>query len=86
VQPVSSQLLLRTFSAAADSLGVIDTSIDLQEFDEAYASAPTSIGEVSDGTYNVRVTDVSLLRSRAGNPMLVWDLRILGPRVRGPPA
>jgi len=62
---------------------MIDTSIDLQEFDEAFASAPTSLGELTDGTYTARVTDVSLLLSKAGNPMLVWDLRILGPEFAG---
>jgi hypothetical protein len=62
---------------------MIDTSIDLQEFDTAFESASSPNGEVPDGTYTARICDVSLLRSKAGNPMLVWDLRILGPESQG---
>ncbi len=62
---------------------MIDTTIDLHEFDEAFANAPSEVGEVPDGSYTVRITDVSLSRSKAGNPMLVWDLRILGPESQG---
>ena len=62
---------------------MIDTSIDLQEFDTAFESASAPNGEVPDGTYTARICDVSLLRSKAGNPMLVWDLRILGPESQG---
>ncbi len=62
---------------------MIDTSIDLQEFDTAFETAPTLAGEVPDGTYTARIADVSLLRSKAGNPMLVWDLRILSPEAEG---
>lgn len=62
---------------------MIDTSIDLQEFDEAFATPPIDMGEVADGTYTARISDVSLLRSKAGNPMVVWDLRIIGPESQG---
>lgn len=61
---------------------MIDTSIDLQEFDDVFASNGET-AEVADGDYTARIHDVSLTRSKAGNPMLVWDLKILGPEFQG---
>lgn len=64
--------------------------VDLSAFDEDYARATTiAFGDapgddVPDGSYDVRVEDVSLSRTtNTANPMLIWKLRILGPKCEG---
>ena len=61
------------------------TPIDLTSFDEEYASAPVEDrSEPPDGKYQVNVEKVELTRSKEkGDPMLKWQLRILGPSQQG---
>jgi hypothetical protein len=56
------------------------TSDELAELDEQFSE--TSYDDIEgppDGRYIVRVVSVKLTRSRAGHPMLRWELEILGP-------
>jgi hypothetical protein len=57
---------------------------DLSQWQRDYETAPAerdkSQTEVPDGKYQVRVTRVELKDSKQGNPMLEWELDILGPR------
>jgi hypothetical protein len=58
---------------------------DLSQFDDAYKTAqiaPNGFDPVPDGKYQVNVDKVELTRSRAGNPVLKWQLKILGPTCR----
>lgn len=61
--------------------------IDLSEMDADFADAAVEdneFGDVPDGKYRVIVDKVELKRSKAaGNPMLAWALRILGPHYVG---
>ena len=66
----------------------LDGPIDLTCFDDEYQKAEVRYGDappdpVPDGYYEVRVEETRLKKTpRTGNPMLVWKLRILGPRCR----
>lgn len=54
-----------------------DDSLNLYQFDEAFATAPAEDEEVPDGKYEVNVEKVEITRSQKGNPMLKWTLRII---------
>ena len=58
----------------------VDTT-ELTELDDEYIQVPDiKDDDVPDGTYQVRVNKVALVRSKtSGVPMLKWDLIILGP-------
>lgn len=61
---------------------------DLSKWEDAYATAPaerenTGGAEVPDGKYQARVSRVELKASKQGNPMLEWELDIIGPRCAG---
>ena len=60
---------------------------DLSRWENDYASAPAERDnasvEVPDGKYQVRVARVELKESKQGNPMLEWELDIIGPRSAG---
>lgn len=54
---------------------------NLAEMDEAFNEAEVQLderSEVPDGTYQVAVDKVELTHSKSGNPMLKWELRIVG--------
>lgn len=56
--------------------------MDLSKYDKMYDNANAPVGgfdPVPDGTYQVRVEKAQLLRSKAGNPMLKWEMVILAP-------
>ena len=58
--------------------GAPPTPVDLAEFDDAYDRAePASPSEVPDGRHQVRTNEVRLGRSRAGAPMITYDLVVL---------
>ena len=62
------------------------TDADLAGFDDEYEAYDVSNSEfepVPDGRYQVRVETVEITRSRAGDPMLKWMLRIVGPTHQG---
>lgn len=62
------------------------TAADLATFDADYEGAPIEDSDfepLPDGRYQVLVERVELLRSRAGNSMLKWTLRVLGPQCQG---
>jgi hypothetical protein len=62
------------------------SATDLATFDEEFEGAPVEDSDfepLPDGKYQVTVERVELLRSRAGNPMLKWTLRVLGPQHKG---
>lgn len=62
------------------------SATDLATFDEEFEGAPvedSGFEPLPDGKYQVAVERVELLRSRAGNPMLKWTLRVLGPQCQG---
>ena len=58
-------------------------NVDLSEWDEEYEAAPieeNKFDDVPDGKYQVSIEKVEITRSQAsGNPMLKWQLRVLGP-------
>lgn len=61
-----------------------DSDMDLSGYDDDFAAAPdpTDNGgsdKIADGKYNVTVIKMICKRSKAGNPMLEWTLRIDGP-------
>ena len=59
---------------------------DLAQWDDDYAAAevqPNQFDDVPDGKYQARVEKVELSRTQAGDPMLKWQLRILGPQHAG---
>ena len=64
-----------------------NNDIDLSQWDEDYESAPieeNKFDDVPDGKYQVSVEKVELARAQtSGNPMLKWQLRILGPNHAG---
>jgi len=61
--------------------------IDLADFDDAFAEAdcePAGDSDLlPDGRYRVVVEKAELEVSRANNKMLVWQMRVLGPRYAG---
>ena len=61
--------------------------IDLADFDDAFAEADCEpAGDTDllpDGRYRVVVEKVDLEVSQANNKMLVWQMRVLGPRYAG---
>ena len=61
--------------------------IDLADFDDAFAEAdcdPDGDADLlPDGRYRVVVEKAELEVSRANNKMLVWQMRVLGPRYAG---
>jgi hypothetical protein len=60
--------------------------LDLERFDDEFAQAPAAESRegVPDGKYEVLVDRVEITTAKSsGNPMLVWTLRILGPRMAG---
>ncbi|MFB3882438.1 MAG: DUF669 domain-containing protein [Armatimonadota bacterium] len=62
------------------------SATDLATFDGEFEGAPVEDSEfepLPDGKYQVSVERVELLRSKAGNPMLKWTLRVLGPQCQG---
>ena len=60
---------------------------DLAQYDDDFSEAPVeekSFEEPPDGKYQVLVDKVELTRSKtSNNPMLKWQLRILGPQCAG---
>lgn len=61
-----------------------DASIDLAQFDEAYASAPAEEEDIPDGKYDVVVDKVDITKSRSsGAAMLKWTLRVTDPDYAG---
>jgi len=63
----------------------VDTT-DLAHWDEEYAATevePNQFDDVPDGKYQVKVEKVELARTQNGDPMLKWQLRVLGPQHRG---
>ena len=64
-----------------------NNDIDLSVWDEDYEAAPIEenrFDDAPDGKYQVSVEKVEIARSQAsGNPMLKWQLRILGPSCQG---
>lgn len=71
-------------SAAHASFNAAD--LDLARFDEEFKEAPVEerkFEPVPDGKYQVNIEKVELAQSQAGNPMLKWTLRILGPKCAG---
>lgn len=61
--------------------------IDLADFDDAFAEADCEPADdadlLPDGRYRVVVEKAELEVSRADNKMLVWQMRVLGPRYAG---
>ncbi len=52
--------------------------IDLSAFDNDYEAAEASeFKEVPDGKYQVSISKAQVAESRAGNPMLKWDLLVI---------
>jgi len=64
-----------------------DNVFDLEQYDEDFASAEPDLGgdtvELPDGRYQMVVEKADLQRSNKDNPMLVWRMRVLGPRYAG---
>ena len=58
---------------------------DLERFDQDFASAPIEDrgSSVPDGHYQANVEKVEIATSKAGNKMLKWGLRIIGPSSAG---
>jgi hypothetical protein len=62
------------------------SATDLATFDAEFEGAPmedSGFEPLPDGKYQVTVERVELVRSRAGNAMLRWTLRVLGPQCQG---
>lgn len=64
-----------------------NVTVDLAQFDDDYAQAECDLGGeatgLPDGRYQMLVNRVELQHSGKGNPMLVWRMRVLGPRYAG---
>lgn len=64
-----------------------ENGIDLSQWDEDYESAPieeNKFDDVPDGKFQVSIEKVELARAQSsGNPMLKWQLRVLGPNNAG---
>lgn len=60
---------------------------DLEQFDDDFDSAECDFGgeavDLPDGKYQMIVERAELQRSSKDNPMLVWRMRVLGPRYAG---
>ena len=60
---------------------------DLEQFDEDFESAEYDENDASDGLpdgrYQMIVESAKLERSKAGNAMLLWQMRVMGPRHSG---
>ena len=58
-------------------------AFDLSELDQAYSQAEMEdreFDEVDDGKYQTKIARVEIARAKkSGNPMLKWELKILGP-------
>lgn len=55
--------------------------LNLADMDDAFSEAEVQLDDhspVPDGTYQVSVDKVELTKSKSGNPMLKWELRIIG--------
>lgn len=68
--------------------GGVGDEIDLSQFDDDcdWENTPDpepSYGQVPNGKYQVRVEKIYLATSSSGNPMLKWQLHILGPKMAG---
>jgi len=61
--------------------------VDLAHLNDEFAQTPLEEREnepVPDGKYQVKVEKVEVTRAKvSGNPLLKWQLRILGPRFKG---
>jgi hypothetical protein len=72
---------------SSDEHGALEVSAtDLATFDTEFEGAPIENSDfepIPDGRYQVVVERVELLRSKAGNAMLKWTLRVLGPQYQG---
>jgi hypothetical protein len=64
-----------------------DSIFDLEQYDEEFASADPDMGgeavDLPDGKYQMVVERAELQRSSKDNPMLVWRMRVTGPRYAG---
>jgi len=64
-----------------------DNVFDLEQFDDNYATAKPDFGgegvDLPDGKYQMIVEKAELQKSTKGNAMLVWRMRVLGPRYAG---
>ena len=60
---------------------------DLEQFDQDFNTAKfdeTSAGEpLPDGKFQMLVEKAELVFSKKNNPMMVWQMRVLGPRYAG---
>jgi len=60
---------------------------DLEQFDEDYTTTEvdenTGADPLPDGKYQMVTEKVELLYSKNNNAMLVWQMRVLGPRYAG---
>ena len=72
----------QTHAAPPDTAGV-----DLAQFDEGFIQSEIQeqmSDPIPDGRYQVNVEKVEIVRAQtSGAPMLKWQLRILGPQLRG---
>jgi len=62
-------------------------SVDLAQFDEGFTQSEIQeqmSDPIPDGRYQVNVEKVEIVRAQtSGAPMLKWQLRVLGPQLRG---
>ncbi len=66
-------------AAFDEPMGAAPGGADLSTYDEEYAQAEApSFDELPDGKYQVTVHAVRLGESQKGDPMLKWDLVVLG--------
>jgi len=60
---------------------------DLEQYDEEFSGAQCDVDrdddELPPGKYQMVTERAELQRSTKGNPMLVWRMRVLGPRYAG---
>ena len=70
-----------------DSHDTNEDVFDLEQFDGDFAATEydeNAGGEgLPDGRYQMVVESVKLERSKAGNAMLLWQMRVMGPRYAG---
>ena len=62
------------------------TDVDLAEYDDEYVQTEVKedqFDSVPDGKYQVEVSKVELTRTMKGDPMLRWELLVLGPTHAG---
>ncbi len=64
-----------------------DSIFDLEQYDKEFASAEPDMGsdavDLPDGKYQMIVERVEQQRSSKDNDMLVWRMRVTGPRYAG---